>query len=178
MPLDATVGGTTANSYVTLDEAVAYMETNLYAASWLDLDSDVQEQTLMMATRQLDTLCFLGQKATAAQALKWPRTGLVSDGYPVPSDVIPMAIKIATCEQARVVAGRDTTAQSDAEVQGLEKIKAGSVELVFKEGGSSSGKSVPPTVSNGIPLAWQCPTAETLAALDAANKRKAQFAVI
>lgn len=90
-----------------------------------------------------------------------------------------MAIKIATCEQARIVAGRDTTAQSDAEVQGLKSIKAGSVELVFKDGDgdSVSNSAVPPTVSSGIPLAWQCPTPAMLKEL-AGLPRKAVFQVV
>jgi len=174
--LDATVGGPASNSYVTLEEAQAYMATNMYGAAWLELDEEVQEQTLMMATIQVDSICYLGQKATAEQSLKWPRTGLTYDGHPLPSDIVPREVKIAVCEQAKLATASDPSVPQDAEVQGLEKVKAGSVEVWFHEGVKS--KPVPSTVSGLIPQAWRCPTPEELAILAKIPNRRAQFAVI
>jgi hypothetical protein len=174
--LDATVGGTTSNSYATLAEAQAYMATHMYGGAWLELDEEVQEQTLMMATRQLEQLCYLGTKATAEQALKFPRVGLKMDGHPVPSDVVPNEMKAAECEQARLNATTDPTAPLDAEMQGLKRIQAGSVELEFKDGVKTQG--VPSTVSSVIPATWRCPTLESLELAKALRGGRAEFAVI
>jgi hypothetical protein len=174
--LDATVGGATSNSYGTLEEAQAYMATHVYGAEWLDLDVEVQEQSLIMATRQLEALCYLGTKATAEQALKWPRKGLTYDGHAVPSDVVPAAMKAAEFEQARLTSKTDPTAPLDAEMQGLKRIQAGSVELEFKDGVKTQG--VPSTVTGVIPASWRCPTPEELALLGTLKNRKAEFAVI
>jgi hypothetical protein len=55
--IDATVGGASANSYITLSDANAIVEG-------LILDDDVSVER------------FLGARVTDTQALQWPRTGV------------------------------------------------------------------------------------------------------
>ena len=70
--IDATVGGASANSFATLAEAELYMETRLNASAW-GSDNDLKTRALIEATRELNRLAYEGIKATAAQALNWPR---------------------------------------------------------------------------------------------------------
>jgi len=178
MVLDATVGGATANSYVTNAEAVAYMGTHLYASAWLALPSAEQDTSLMMATRLIDTsVCFVGTSATTTQALRFPMVGLVTPtGAVVPSDVIPVAVKDATSELARLLATTDTTAPNEAAAQGLTNLKVASVELGFKD--DIETNSVPTTVRAMFPPSWLCLTPEQLAALVVTTSRSAIFQVI
>jgi len=171
MALDATPGGPTANSYVTRAEAVAYMATRLYTAAWLALSTDDQDKSLMMATRLIDTnVCFTGVSTASTQALRWPMQGMTSpQGYAIGTSTIPAQLKDAVSELARLLASADYTAPSDAEVQGLTKLKAGPVELQFKE--LFESRTIPSPVLAMIPATWLCPTWED-------TQRVAEFKVL
>ena len=141
MALDATVGGSASNSYVTVAVADAYFGTRLHCSDWTDATTSDKEKALIQATRILDEYCtWLGIKTdtTAPQALEWPRIGICydggaiyyeydvsfyeydtfSDGYWIlDSDTIPQQILDGTCELALVLLGRDT--QSDATLSSL-----------------------------------------------------------
>lgn len=163
MALDATPGGTTANSYVTRAEAVAYMGTHLYASAFLALTTGEQDTALMMATRLIDRLiCFLGTSASTTQALRFPMVDLPSPmGGVLPSNTIPVIVKDATSELARLLAITDTTAPNEAAAQGLTKLKVGPIELGFKE--MIESNTIPPSIRTLFPTAWLCPTAEETA---------------
>jgi hypothetical protein len=94
--IEATPGGATANSYVTLAEAEAYFATRLGAEPWTMADAATRESALRMATRALERLRWPGARQSTAQALSWPRTGVagVADG------VLPQAVRDAQCEEA------------------------------------------------------------------------------
>jgi hypothetical protein len=104
MALDVTVGGASADSYASLAEYEAYA-----AAMGLTLTGDdtSKEANLRRARLYLDrSYVWAGYRVTDTQALQWPRyvEGLV-DGYPIPSDAIPQAIKGAQCEMAYLIQG-------------------------------------------------------------------------
>jgi hypothetical protein len=83
MALDATAGGESANSYVTVAEADAYFAMRLNSATFDD--SDVKEEALMNACLLLEQFDYIGipvtdtpeedgyMSAPPFQALKWPR---------------------------------------------------------------------------------------------------------
>jgi hypothetical protein len=104
--------------------------------------------------------CWTGAPATAEQALPWPRIGMVDrNGNPIPEDEIPNSLKDMENELAALMMQRDRTAETDAQVQGLKSLKAGSVALEFVEG-ATFPSAVPETVKNlGVP-SWFCPTDE------------------
>lgn len=114
--IDATVGGASANSFVTEVEADAYLEARLNASAWTGSNKAV---ALVEATRELNTRDWAGRKATDTQSLLWPRQWAPdpdgpSCGY-LSSSVIPQRIKDATCELA------------------LEFLKAGSTDLAAQD---------------------------------------------
>ena len=52
--LDATVGGSSANSYCTRAEGDTYHEAHLYATAWTGATSGNKDAALVWATRMLD----------------------------------------------------------------------------------------------------------------------------
>lgn len=83
MPLtiDATAGGSSSNSYITREEADTYFDS-ISGAEWNQAGTtdELKDQALVVATRQIDQLRFIGRKygsqiegATDFQSLEWPR---------------------------------------------------------------------------------------------------------
>ena len=128
--LVATAGATNANSYCTVAQADAYHDTHLYATTWTDADDDQKTIGLIWATRLLDQhIAWSGNKYTAAQALRWPRSGVYDpDGYVFPVDEIPTFLKNATAELARHLIKEDRTADRG---YGLSSLTADVITLNF-----------------------------------------------
>lgn len=135
MALDATVGGASANSYATVDEASAYHEGRLHADAWTDADSADQEKALQMATQTLDDLIdWHGVVVTDTQRLGWPRAGVIGrNGRLIEQDELPRELVEATAEFARQLLDENRTADSDVETQGLTALEVGPVKLSFKD---------------------------------------------
>ncbi len=94
--IDAEVGGATANSFVTLAEAEAYFAERPDASPWAAADGMTKERALLMAARMLERLRWHGARATATQALGWPRAGAPG----AEEGAVPRVIKDAQCEEA------------------------------------------------------------------------------
>jgi hypothetical protein len=110
MALDVTVGGANSDSYGTIAEADTY-HAAFGNADWADLDDSVKEPALRRATQFIDSsYAFIGSVVTSTQALQWPRTGVVVDGFSVDSATIPTAIKRAQFETALRAVTEDLTA--------------------------------------------------------------------
>ena len=77
--IDATVGGASANSYLTLADAqdlIDGMVENDDVTAWASATTDQKNRALYSATQRLDRERFLGARATDTQDLQWPRTGV------------------------------------------------------------------------------------------------------
>lgn len=103
--IDETVGGASANSFVSLAEADAYMESRLNASTWeSSASTDDKNRALVEATRMLDTLAWAGRTAADTQALAWPRDWVVDPDSPTQdyfdNDELPQRLKDATMELA------------------------------------------------------------------------------
>ena len=116
--LTTTVGGASSDSYATTAEAETYFLKRLGAEAWnastATYGSDAKEQALLAAMTFLESLNYLGSRASTTQALEWPRsgngrnrwldtatTGLVDlRGRAWASTVIPTPIKRAQYEMA------------------------------------------------------------------------------
>ena len=135
MDLVATPGAANANSYITRSEADTYHESRLHIATWSAATDLVKDAALMMATTLLDTrVKWRGAPTTTTQALQWPRTGLVNRvGAAIPDNVIPQELKWATAELARLLIATDRTAENEVAASGLKALKAGPVNLQFRE---------------------------------------------
>lgn len=171
MSLDATVGGANANSYVTQAEFEAYLEERLHVpAALLEGGSATDEQkeaALIWATRVLDAnTCWTGSAATETQALNWPRSGMFSkNGFAIPEDEIPKALKNAQSEMAMLLFGTDLTLQNEVIAQGLTALKAGPVELEWKE--EFTQIVVPASVTSLLVPSWLCEVTDPDAPLSA-----------
>lgn len=106
MALDATVGGASSNSFVTLAEAETYFADRLGASdngNW-NKDSSGTSRTdaqksaaLVTASRRINEETFAGYKASTTQALKCPRYDIYDeDGNVYSSESIPTIVKEAT----------------------------------------------------------------------------------
>jgi hypothetical protein len=130
MTLDATIGGTSSNSYVSLADAALYFADSAYVSAWDDTD-ETQSNLLISATRRLDQEQFMGYRSSYTQALKWPRSGVYSDGILVAFDTIPQKVKDAVCELALVLAGSNILEQS--ELANFKSLSVGPISLVMNQ---------------------------------------------
>lgn len=145
MPIDATLGGSSSNSYVTLEEATAYFLSTLDKGLWALASEDNQKYALMQATREIDQYFeWIGLINSDEQALAWPRktdehTGMEVDnsdigiGYQLdknPCDgTIPNDIKIATYELAYIlITGGYNLSESN-----IDELKVGPIEIKFSK---------------------------------------------
>lgn len=142
--LVATPGDPLANTYATLEEAEAYHASHPYADVWVGATAAQAARALVLATRLLDAqVKWQGVIASSTQALAWPRLCAYDrHDRSLSSTVIPQAVKDATCEYARQLLARDRTADRDSDVEGLSRVKAGPVEVEFRE--ASGGAKVLP----------------------------------
>lgn len=96
------------DTYITLDDAQAYFAQRLHADAWTAATDADREKALRTATTLLDLNDFKGQRTARSQPLAWPRRYIVGpDGCIEPADLLPAAIKSATCEMAIHVLRRD-----------------------------------------------------------------------
>lgn len=135
MPIDATVGGASANSYVAAVDADAYFASRVGGAAWAAASAGDREIALIDATRQLDRLRYKGQRASTAQALEFPRSSQRETGR------IPSAVRQACCEHALWLlsnagtAGRNRVQQLRA--QGVTAFQVGDHSQEFASGGAA-----------------------------------------
>ena len=72
----ATVGSATANSYVTLTEAQAFIDGLTESddvTAWGSSTDDQKNRALFTAAQRIDREKFLGARVADTQALEWPR---------------------------------------------------------------------------------------------------------
>lgn len=74
MALDATWGGTSANAYITEEDATDFVETEVFnQGTWSTLTTAQKEAALIEAARMLDAHQFIGGPYDADQAMQLPR---------------------------------------------------------------------------------------------------------
>lgn len=99
--IDATPGGMSSNSYVTVEEATAYFNTRLGVTKWTGLTEDDKARALIMATIRLEQETWDFFKTNLGQQLAWPRYSAIDfEGNAISYTVIPSRIKEATFELA------------------------------------------------------------------------------
>ena len=79
--LDATVGGASANTYVTLSDANSIVEglivdDDVQAWEAGSTSDDYRNRALYTAAQRIDRERFLGARVADTQALQWPRSGV------------------------------------------------------------------------------------------------------
>lgn len=87
---------TTANSYITVDNYKTYRDDRYGVGN--NPSNDQITQYIHRAMSYFETLNFKGFKATEEQALQFPRSDLVIDGYGKDDDEIPVEVLEALYE--------------------------------------------------------------------------------
>ena len=91
----ATAGSSSANSYLSVAAADDLADDYLGTLAWTAAatTTDDKSRALIMATRYLDQLEWLGSRASTTQALAWPRSGAACGEWSFEDDEIPVPIK-------------------------------------------------------------------------------------
>ena len=138
--IDATLGGASANSYVTLADADAYFETTPDSTNWDDKTNDQKNRALISATRWIDALSFYGARCSETQALKWPREDYKVDGIELTCTLIPVGIEVATYELARALANDTDAITGSTGTTGLyDEVKLGDLQVKYKDSSMTPG---------------------------------------
>lgn len=133
MALIETAGATNADTYATLAEAQAYMDSLAYKAAWASATQAAREGALRSACRKLDLCSWKGTKTTGPQALEWPRYGVTDrSGYSIEASTIPTWLKNAQAEQALRELEEDRG--SDPALGQPSRVKAGPIEVEMGQG--------------------------------------------
>lgn len=127
--IDATVGGASSNSFITLARANELIHARPNHDAWDSITDDEEKNAaLVWATRILDAYKWLGYIASSDQALSFPRTGLYDNhGREFAGDAIPEWLEVATAELAFSVATDDRL--TDNSIDGVSRVKIGSFEV-------------------------------------------------
>lgn len=130
--LDATVKGSSANSYITEVDATAYLTAErLYVTVWTAATTSQREQALIWATLLIDaSFDFDGDKTTSTQALRWPRIGMYdADGLSINYDILPSLLKKATSTYALNLLTTNRVAEPGLLGLGIEEAKVGPIQV-------------------------------------------------
>lgn len=119
------------NSYVTLDEAVTYFEDRLDVAAWENASELQRNQSLITATKVLDSLDWTGVAVSDSQNLAFPRDGSYFDprlGMTTTLNSVTAANRIAnaTYELAYHLLNNDGLLDNTGDVN---KLQLGSISL-------------------------------------------------
>lgn len=89
-----------AEAYISTADADTY-HSNRGNSAWASLAAPAKEAALRQATDFMSTaLRWAGVRATATQALDWPRIGTELNGFPVAANVVPEPVRRACAELA------------------------------------------------------------------------------
>jgi hypothetical protein len=132
--LDASIGGTSANSYSSQADATDYLTTErLYTAAWVAASTADKDAALIWATRTLDSLFdWLGDKVVDTQALRHPRYGLLDpDGYSILDTVLAPNLVRATQSLAANLLEQDRLSDPELTGLGLSRLKIDTIEMTI-----------------------------------------------
>ena len=144
MALNATLGSSTANSYVDVATADAYAANVWWGATWLALATADKEIALIGATGGLEAVKWKGTRCSPSsddadkpQALSWPRSDAECDGVPATCSLIPPSIITATCELAYQLSTNPGALQPGPPTSGasgtfVSKEKLGDLEVNYQ----------------------------------------------
>ena len=160
--IDATVGGASANSYITLSDANTIVEGLILdddVSAWDGSSNDNKNRALFTAAVRVDRERFLGARVTNTQALQWPRTGVRKPDTYINTYATGFPFRISTdyftdteipdqVKKAQVILGVYLNNNRDGlGLSGLEdykNVKIGNLEATPNFYGSVGADRVPP----------------------------------
>lgn len=123
-----------ANSYVTVEFADDYAETNTFhSADWLALSDDTKERLLVRSSKIIDArIRWNGDRVDEDSGLRWPRSGVYDrDGFLIADNVIPVILQEAVVEFALYLMSYDWTApRTNSE---FRQIEVGPINIRFDQ---------------------------------------------
>jgi hypothetical protein len=178
MSLSKLAGSTVDNSYLSVSEADGIAATMLGTLQWTGATPANKEAALIQATLQLDTLGWIGSKASATQPLQWPRDGASCGDKSYSNTVIPRELELATFDMAEALLGNPalitglgggSTTSSGELVPGvpnkdLKSLQLDVMRLEWRDSATSSGTTVktPLTVLPHLSSILGCLTTSTV----------------
>lgn len=146
---DATIGGASANSYITVakaDELAPLLVSSVRSAAWLAISPDTSKEVfLMRAAKLLETyMDFDGTKVSSSQALAWPRDWVYGlDGSTAyASDVIPLPV--AEAQTLLAINLSEDFDQAAASGSPIESFKLSSLAIKFDTDRAARGSMLLP----------------------------------
>ena len=113
---NATLGGSDATSYISIEVADALLANTQYIGTWQGNTEAQKSEYLVAATFWLDQIDYAGTRCNPStdnpalpQALSWPRSGATCDGVEATCAFIP-----AQVQQATAMLAVNLTAKPDA----------------------------------------------------------------
>lgn len=164
MALNTTVGSSTADSMITLEEANVYLETFFESdeglSRWQDLETSMQEELLRLGATFFSFLplrgdkVFLATDTTEEQAMPFPRT-VQSDTTIIPPEAKYCQAEIAFCVIFRTFISRTSITDGAATAAQVKKLGLGGLlSIEFSPSGETSG-SIMEQFTRGITsLTW------------------------
>tara|TARA_B100001939_G_scaffold121672_1_gene105439 strand:+ start:999 stop:1559 length:561 start_codon:yes stop_codon:yes gene_type:complete len=162
--IDATVGGASANSYLTLADANAIVDGFVKdddVVHWGNGNDDTRNRALFTAAQRIDRERFLGARATDTQSLQWPRTGVrkpdtyintYAVGFPfrITTDYftdteIPQQVKYAQVVLA-VYLHNNTGGLGLSGLEDYKNVKIGNLDVTPNFHGATGADRIPPMV--------------------------------
>lgn len=136
----ATVGSASANSYISVATADGIANLYLGTLNWASATTDDKGRALIMATRYLDELNWIGERASTSQALAWPRSEAECGDWAFTDAEIPKPVQQATFDLAEALLGDNTLltaagAGSSQLIPGIPNanLKSASVDVISVE---------------------------------------------
>ncbi len=124
-----------ANSFCSVADADAYHAARKNAA-WGVLATEDKEASLIKATDYIGQAYgqrWKGVRVSSVQPLDWPRYDVEANGYPVASDIVPVAVANACAELAL----RASTGALSPDVGRLKKsVTVGPISTTYVDGSS------------------------------------------
>lgn len=170
--LVATAGASNANSYLSVAGADSIADGMVGTLAWSSATSDNKVRALITATNGLETLGWIGTRATTTQALAWPRSNAKCGDKDYTATQIPREVELATFDLANALLGDPTllrsTPSSKALVAGvpnrdLRRLKLDVMEIEWRtDVGNSTTEAVTPlTVLPHLAAILGCLTTST-----------------
>jgi len=129
-----------AESYATAAELVSYAAN--YGVTVPDTEQ-AQESLLRRAAMQMQVMGWKGRKASAAQALAWPRADVELDGEVLPSTYIPARIQYGQMALAAEIHADDIDPPAQRQGAVIRERVEGAVDVQYAELPNSSGYLLP-----------------------------------
>lgn len=126
-----------SNTYASVAELEAYAADRLET-----LPVEGKEALLIRSMDYLESIKnYKGARASAEQALAWPRTRVYVDGFPLDAKRIPTLLKRAQMQLAIEAMSYDLMPSTDGFAVASEKVDV--IQVEYATGGRLSGSTLP-----------------------------------